>query len=212
MTKPYLLFLLVSIVAVDGTSAQRCEHTDLSRKYNYITSTVKTKNAQSGQDEISAVHLQAITKVDKKRIQEIVVKPGRPDGLFDEFTNCSAVRSYLTGKNKNTDAADNDYGDFIVVDFNFDGREDFAIKDDMGGNGGPNYEYYIQGRSGKFQLDSFLTTKMGYFPEIDARRKRLITYVHADVGHYRETVFIFNPTTKKWIAGKSRIRKNLGTE
>ena len=209
MTKSILFLLLVSIGGADGTPAQRCEHTDLSGKYDYVTSTAKTKDAKTGSDEISEIRLQIISKSNKKQIQDVVVEPGRPRGLFDEFTNCSAVRSYITGKNKDADALDNDWGDLIVADLNFDNREDFAIKYDSGGNAGPAYEFYTQDKSGRFRKDLFLSNEMGFFPgTIDTRRKRLITTYHADVAHYWEEIFKFNQVTRRWIKVKSTRRKN----
>jgi hypothetical protein len=207
MSRSFLVLLLVLIAAAIETAAQRCENTNLSRKYDFITSTVKGKNPNDNSEEISEVHLQIVNKANKNQIQQIIVKA---EYLFpDEFTDCSAVRSYITGVNKNADADDNDFGSLIVADFNFDKREDFAVKDSSGGNGGPGYAFYIQNELGKFKEDSFLS---GYFPAtIDVRRKRLVTYSHADVGHYWERIFIYNPATKKWTALKPRYRKNLGT-
>jgi hypothetical protein len=36
------------------------------------------------------------------------------------YSDCNNVRSYITGVNKYDIAEDNDYGDIIVADFNFD--------------------------------------------------------------------------------------------
>jgi hypothetical protein len=206
MFKSFLLFVIVMSAVANGTFAQRCEQSDLSNKFNYIITTVKKKNADSAQAEISQVFLQIVGKANKKQIQQIAIKPAH---LFDDaFTDCSAARSYITGKNKDAEAEDNDFGDFIVADFNFDNREDFAVKWDSGGNGGPTYEFYTQNKSGKFQKDSFLTGKMGFFPgTIDTRRKRLITYVHADVAGYHENIYKYNPVTRKWISLKPIYRK-----
>lgn len=206
MIKSLLLILTFIIAATSSGFAQRCEQNDLSKKYDYVISAVKTKTANGEQPEISEIRLQIRSKADKKQLQKIVVKP---DLLFqDAFTKCSAARSFVTGKNKNAEATDNDYGDFIVVDFNFDNREDFAVKRDSGGNGGAFYEYYIQDKRGTFKKDAFLTDQIGYFPgTIDARRKRLITYIHANAYGYNENIYKYNSTTGKWIFFKQTYRK-----
>ncbi|HEY0462436.1 MAG TPA: hypothetical protein VGC97_25100 [Pyrinomonadaceae bacterium] len=203
-SKLFLLFLTVLIAATGNAFGQICEHSDLSRKYIYNISTVQTKDGE--RSEISEIHLQIISKADKNQVRVIVVKAGR---LFSgAFTDCSAARSLITGKNEDLEVEDNDFGDFIVADFNFDNREDFAVKQDSGGNGGAVYEYFTQNNSGKFEKDSFLTEKMVYFPStFDARRKRLITYVHADAAGFNENVFKYNPAARKWTAFKPIYRK-----
>lgn len=68
------------------------------------------------------------------------------------------------------------YHDFIVGDFNFDGREDFAILYDLGGNAGPFYSYYFQNEAGMFNVDKTFPLNAGYFPaEIDDKNKTLTT-------------------------------------
>ncbi|RZK32962.1 MAG: hypothetical protein EOO57_14255, partial [Hymenobacter sp.] len=80
------------------------------------------------------------------------------------YSNCGAVRSYSSGQNQQVAVEDNDYGDLVVADFNFDGRDDFATKLDSGGNGGPLYSFYLQKPSGQFELSTFLTEEMQFFP------------------------------------------------
>ena len=206
MTKLTLFLLLFLIAGTHSSFPQRCRHSDLSRKYNYIVSTDKAKNADDGRTRFSQINLQVINKVHTNQTQNVVVKPGYL--LVDAFSECSAVRSYVTGKNKSADVEDNDFGDFIVADLNFDGLEDFAVKTDSGGNGGPAYAYFTQSKAGRFRKDSFLTDKMGYFPgTIDARRRVLITYVHADVAGYNESIFRFIIATRRWAARKPIYRK-----
>ena len=206
MIKTFLLILTFIIAAAISGFAQRCRHNDLSKKYDYVVTAVKMKDADGGQTRIKEINLQIIAKADKKQIQRITIAP---EYLFQNaFQSCLAARSYITGKNKNAEANDNDYGDFIAADFNFDNLEDFAVKRDSGGNGGAFYDYYIQDKRGTFKKDAFLTDKIGYFPgTIDARRKRLITYIHADAYGYNENIYKYNSTTGKWIFFKQTYRK-----
>ncbi|KGO86597.1 hypothetical protein Q765_10255 [Flavobacterium rivuli WB 3.3-2 = DSM 21788] len=127
----------------------------------------------------------------------------------NDFTDCKDVRSYITGIGKNAEVLDNAYGDFIVADFNFDGKEDFAVKNDSGGNGGPFYNYYLQDTKGIFVLDSFLTNTMIYFPSIiDKKHKTLVTLVHANAVSVSESTYQFTFETGKWKEIKNRIIKN----
>ena len=117
----------------------------------------------------------------------------------DAYKNCNDVRSYITKQNKNMEAPDNDYGDFIVADFNFDGKDDFAIKYDSGGNAGSIYVFYIQQDNMLFKKDIFLSNHVEFFPiDIDSKSKTVTTHAHADVYGYYESVFRFNTKTKKW--------------
>ncbi|MCB9233229.1 MAG: hypothetical protein H6581_16350 [Bacteroidia bacterium] len=122
------------------------------------------------------------------------------DYLFkDAYSNCKYSRSYSTSVNDTMIAYDNDYGDFIVADFNFDFRDDLALKRNSGGNGGPSYDYYLQTSSLKFERSTFLSDSIVYFPStINPEKRELITLVHAGARHLGKHVYKYNPKTKKW--------------
>lgn len=68
--------------------------------------------------------------------------------------------------------------EFIIVDINFDGLEDFAIANYVGGNAGTLYAYFIQDKDGKFKIDHYLTDQVRFFPRnIDFKNKTL-TFLH----------------------------------
>lgn len=157
--------------------SQTCVHNRLSHKYIF---TVTLDRPTPGADyENISVAVSIADKVSKAQVQKIVISTNY---LFSEvFVDCNNVRSYTTGLNKNREDIDNDYGDLIVADFNFDSKEDFALKKDSGGNGGPVYNFYIQNEQGSFSLDTFLTRKMEFFPtHIKRSNKTLVTLVHAN--------------------------------
>jgi len=170
---------------------------DLSEKYNYEIKTWKKKDTNMVLHEFNKIQVTIINKSDTNKIQKIIVKP---ETLFgDAYTKRSDVVSYITGKNKKREITDNDFGDFIVADFNFDGLEDIAIKWETGGNGGPLYEFYIQDSTGTFHKDKFLTSKVKFFPgKIDKANKTLKTYVHANVYGVNEWVYKLDALTGKW--------------
>ena len=127
--------------------------------------------------------------------------------LFSEsiFEGTDFYRSYITGINQNKEVVDNYHGDFIVADFNFDSKNDFAIINDIGGNGGPFYSYYIQQNDNKFVLDTFLTDSMVYFPtKIDIKNRQLTTYIHAGVCWMGAHIYKLDKTNK-WKEISNRI-------
>ena len=153
----FFLFLLLSSSLTNG---QTCLHKNLSKSFNFNLS---LKRITESDCEIS---LLIIDKKTNKNIQTIKFSS---DFIFEkDYKDCSTVRSFSTEINKKLVAEDNDYGDFIVADFNFDGKEDFAIKKDSGGNGGPFYFYYLQNKKSKFIIDKFLSESenVEFFPFI----------------------------------------------
>ena len=96
----------------------------------------------------------------------------------------------MTDVNKDSENIDNDFGDLVVADFNFDGLEDFAVKRGEGGNAGPEYNFYLQSKDSEFELNRFLSDEMMYFPfVIDPKKKRLITLVHGNAYQMSEKIF-----------------------
>ena len=182
---------------------QVCYHKHLSKQYNFRTEIRRIKNADSLFDSCIVTVIISY-KNSNKSVQRIRYSSTY---FFDTvFRDCNFVRSYITGKNKNVDAYDNDYGDFIVADFNFDNKDDIATKNNSGGNGGPEYYYYIQDNNGKFVVNKFLSEKMGYFPSsINKRSKTLTTTVHANVYQYGETTFKLNSKTRKLRKVRHRL-------
>lgn len=122
------------------------------------------------------------------------------------FADCGRVVSYATGFNKDWEVVDNDYGDIVVADLNFDGRDDMAVINNSGSNGGVFYNYYIQESDRRFVLNRFLTDSMVYFPAtIDQRAKRLITYVHAGVCDVSENIYQLVGKRGVWSRASHRI-------
>lgn len=196
------ILLLVCIFFPKIVLGQTCLHKNLSKDFNFE---IKVKKIKIPKEEIdsNAVKIIIYNKIANKK-QEFNFGASY---LFKKtFIDCKTVRSYSTGINKNAEIIDNDFGDFIVADFNFDNREDFAVKNDSGGNGGPTYNFYIQDKNKNFALDKFLTTQMAFFPsKFIAKNKRLVTYVHANAYQLSENVFEYNELSKKWKYKASRL-------
>ena len=190
-----LSHIIILALGFSVAHGQTCTHTGLSKTFNFYSSIKRIREYKSFDSCIVTIRVK--NKTTKKIIQTVHFTT---KFLFDSsYVNCNNVRSYTTGKNKNAFVGDNDYGDMIVADFNFDNREDFAIKRGEGGNGGPNYDYYIQTSDTTFKLDKFLSDKMIYFPShFDKNKKTLTTLVHASAVGMGETTFKLDTSTNKW--------------
>lgn len=110
----------------------------------------------------------------------------------------SHMVSYSTGAYIFKDPVDNYVGDPAVIDLNFDGRDDIALINDMGGNGGPLYSYFIQQPNQRFFLDRYLTDSMSYFPDVNKKRKTLTTYVHAGACCVGRQIYRLDSRKQEW--------------
>lgn len=196
-----IITLLVCLILPKIVFSQTCLHKNLSKEFNFEIKVRKITTAQEVDSTI--VKIIVSNKITNKK-QEFNFGSSF---LFEKtFIDCKTVRSYSTGINKNAQIIDNDFGDIIIADFNFDNREDFAVKNDSGGNGGPLYNFYIQDKNKNFVLDNFLTTQMAFFPsKFVIKNKRLITYVHANAYQLSENTFEYNEQLKKWKYKASRL-------
>lgn len=126
--------------------------------------------------------------------------------MHSDFLNCNNMVSYSTNFKADRDIVDNHFGDLVVADFNFDGKDDIAVINDRGGNGGPLYSFFLQQENKKFLLDNFLTDSMIFFPsEINRKNKTLTTYVHVGMCGLSERVFKLNGKTNTWTEKSSRM-------
>jgi hypothetical protein len=197
MMKKTLFILLISLSSVQFGSARQCRLEDLSRKFTFLAAADRSNVGPA----TVPVSIEVIRKADRKRVQMLSLR----SGVADIFSECEAVRSYATGKHANEDVADNYWGDLIVADVNFDGREDLAVAEDSR-NTGTTYGFYIQSSAGTFIRDRYLSD--GFFPyKIDRKNKTLTTSTAASTGGYTETVLKYDPRTKKWRVVRSVHRK-----
>jgi hypothetical protein len=176
--------------------AQQTPYDNLSYNYNLKIAVSRKLDTDVNYKRISALSLLIFNK-QNKLLQTIKIAPGY---LYDTvFRNNNDAKSYITGKNKQVEVIDYDFGDLIVADLNFDGKEDFAIKYDSGGNGGPLYAFYVQDNKGHFVIDHFLTDSVRSFPRyINHKHKTITTQIHANVHQEGQKTFEYNPRNKRW--------------
>jgi hypothetical protein len=192
--KPLLLFAVL-VSATSHLFGQTCIYKDLSEKMNI---TVHTRKIKIQDVQVSSILTISIKDKRGKPIQTIKFAT-----LFlnsDVSANCRLVRSYTTGKNKKAEVSDYDFGNLIVADLNFDGKEDLAVKCDDGGNGGPLYNFYIQQPNGQFAIDPYLTDSVGSFPiYINKQKRTLTTIIHANARYEAKTVYRIDPQKGRWV-------------
>lgn len=183
------------------SASQNCRYDSLSPDfilelfYQYYVDTIETRDSP-------IIHLTVKDRVTNTVLDSFQV----PAGYYyfsGAFTSCNTAVSYATGYNVNPEPVDNYFGDIVVADLNFDGKEDIAVMSDGGGNSGPLYSYYMQAGGRKFLLDTFLTNRMQFFPtRIDRSRNRLITYGHAGVCHVGEHIYKYSNSSWRRISHK----------
>jgi hypothetical protein len=182
-------------IVYDSTSSMYCKHENLSTQFDFQLYLNRYTCTEEYHDSCT-VKLIVLDKKNKQPCDSIQLYSNFYDATI--FTDCKHVRSYSTQFNVNEQVVDNYYGDIIVADFNFDNREDVALINDMGGNAGSLYSFFIQNTDRKFVKDPFLTDSMEFFPsKIDKVHKRLTTYVHAGVCGLGEHIYVFNDTCWK---------------
>jgi hypothetical protein len=182
---------------------QNCIITGLSQTFNFQTHIKRFKLDKS--PDSCLVTIDIIDKLTSKTIQSIRFTTNFLLG-DSSFISCTNVRSYSTGKNRNAKVLDNDYGDIIIADFNFDNKEDLAIKKEEGGNGGPLYNYYIQMTDNTFKLDKYLSETMTWFPTyINKNKSTLTTIVRANAYQRSETTYKLDTLTNKWTRIDQRL-------
>lgn len=145
-----------------GKNATLGSFNGLSSKFNYSITAAKFRE---GGKVASELNINVSDKTGAKKA-EVVFKP--------EYwlKNACSATSYLN-KSTTNEGIEN-YNKFIVGDYNFDGLEDFAIANYEGGNGGPQYAYFLQDNTGNFIKDAKFPLQEGFFPKkIDVKTKSL---------------------------------------
>lgn len=122
------------------------------------------------------------------------------------YTNVKNSRSYSTHFNTDKTVVDDDFGDVVVADLNFDGLDDFAVTYDHGADNGNHYYFYFQRPDKTFYRQIYLTENMVHFPcIIDPIHQRITTRTAAGACCVGETVFQYNETKNSWLMISRRV-------
>lgn len=190
-------------VIYDSVSTFNCELNNLSKYFN-IKVHLNRFTSKAEKHDSCEVKLLIVDKASKKINDSINVYSHFYYSAH--FVDCDKVMSYSTKLNIDRQIVDNNHGDIIIADLNFDNKDDIIVVNDIGGNGGTSYSYFVQNSNKKFTLDSYLTDSITYFPsKIDPIKKTLTTYVHAGVCGLGEHIHKFDSTNKQWREKSSRI-------
>jgi hypothetical protein len=192
MYKKSALLLLFAVCSRVSLLAQSITYSDLSNTYIYKITVVK------GSDEYRSQLRLYVFKRDGKLLQEIDEDAG---SLYnsDAFKSSKNSRSYITGKGRNAPVEDFDFGDLVIADLNFDGKEDIALKTGLSADSGPYYAFYTQGNDGHFYPDNFLTNHVASFPKyINAKARTITTQIQTNYSPTGKKTFKYNVKTKKW--------------
>lgn len=173
-----------------------CYFNQLSKQFNFRL------NVRYHREDSAIIYVTTLHKKTDELIDSILIKSEYL--MYPPMRgNCEDVRSYSTGHNEYKAIVDNSYGIFVVADFNFDQKDDFAVAVDNGGNGGYIYAFYLQTKNGGFVIDEFLSKEMLRFPEtFDKNKQSLMTSVHANVEQNCETVYQLSGNTWKQTSQK----------
>ena len=208
MNSRYLIIGLFMLLFC-GVRGQACLHTDLSKRFDY-------KIIKSGKKDTDGfvrkpkITIEIYNKSDKSLFQRLQFTA--EGDLYNTFDTCANDRSYITGKNKDVEVSDEDYGDIVVADLNFDGKEDFAVKYHMPVDVGPEYWYFIQGKHG-FKKDDYLSDKMPFFPWLIKRKTHTLISIVSPNWGTNIYQFKYNVSTKKWRKiGYRFIYHDIGLE
>lgn len=143
-------------------SAQ-CVFSDAASKFSYQI--IATKFRDGGKVP-SEVKITISDQKNKDQESAVIFKPE-----YWMKSDCSSI-SYL-GKTKTNEGIEN-YHQFIVADYNFDGLEDFAILNYEGSNAGPQYVFFLQNNNKQFKKEDVFPLQGSFFPKsIDPKNKNL---------------------------------------
>ena len=204
ITNLMLFFLLSSSIQseIPNQEPNKCKYVNLSNKYIYEI--ISLKKREDDRTLFTDVYINIINKKNSKVIQTIHRSGDEVRMLYeDTFNNTSSSRSYITGFNKSKMINDGDFGDIIILDFNFDGKEDLAIKKDVGRE--CYYDFYIQKSEKEYILDNFLSNEnLGRFPRIDFGKKKMTYAGMMGAGRWWQSEYIYNQKTNKWSLIKTK--------
>jgi hypothetical protein len=196
-------FSLIAFFIFTISSAQNCIDFHLSKVYDFDILLVSKDKKDLGKAEII---IKIFDKWKRKKVQTITFES---EFILKSksFKECENDKSYSA--NTYLKSNENDFGDLIVADLNFDGKEDIAIKREEGGNGGPLYNFYIQSKNQQFILDTYLSTVMAHFPDfIDSKKKTLHTYVRVDSLTEQGITYAYTEKSKTWSIEKKMMYRN----
>lgn len=160
-----------------------CDYTNLSNQNNYKF--LVNYNSVESPDHVEYI-VQVMDKSNKV-LETITTNTKIDTSILEKIKVCDNVKSLSTQHNlsKNYEGLLYD-GNFVIGDYNFDGKDDVAIysrKDDNSGK--YYYDYFLQNPDGKFERNSFLSDETDYFgKKYDVKGKTVVIQDNASIKKY----------------------------
>lgn len=196
------LYILIAICNLTISNAQNCVDFTTSKYFDFDTMLISRDEKKLGKAEI------VIKIFDRKKAQKIQTIHFESEFILksESFKYCENNKSYQADIFLQSN--ENDFGDLIVADLNFDGKEDIAIKREEGGNGGPLYNFYIQSENQQFVLDEYLSNEISYFPDyINSKEKTLHVYIRVNSLTEEGITYLYD-ANKTWSVAKKMTYRN----
>jgi hypothetical protein len=114
------------------TETNNCEQTKLSYQFDIL---IDFKRYTDTKEKLDSCLLKILIKdkVKKSTVDSFsIVSTFYVSGMF---MSCDSMTSFTTNFNSDRKIVDNYFGDLVVVDINFDGKDDIAVINDSGGTG-----------------------------------------------------------------------------
>jgi hypothetical protein len=185
----FIILLIFNFCQSQKENLKDCKLNKVSENFNFkLVTTVKTVN------DVENTKV-AIQISDKKNIQLQEIKYSPQYIMSHDKPFCNAI-SYFNSSKKINEGLE-EYHTFIVMDFNFDGLEDFAILDYEGSNSGPQYSYFLQNKNTKFQKSKFLTESIRFFPSEFNSKNKSFTQSNP-VGCCKINIVTYKCVNNKW--------------
>jgi hypothetical protein len=195
-----IIFLNLSLT----TYGQSCVEKKISKNFDFE---IIKKSLDSNDLVETEITVLITKKVGKSKAQ--ILKFKSEFLLKSSFVNCSNNYINYGDCGLKFGSIENDFGDLIITDLNFDGREDLAIKREEGGNGGPIYFFYIQTVDEKFIINDYLSKEMMFFPvDFDFETKTLQTYVRMNSSEHERLFYQYSESEKSWKIIERQVNKN----
>lgn len=154
--------------------------------------------------DVRQKHYWIITVLDKE--QTVIDSFQQPFYVFyPDSSNYDEVVRYEPDDNSIENIVNGYPGIFVVADFNFDSKDDFAIVIDRGSPSGAFYSYYIQNENGSFYNDRYLTDSIIYFPSSLNNEDSTYTYF-VPIGYCGVAEYIYKIDENKHWHLKEKIK------
>lgn len=179
---------------------EKCNFTNLSDKF-YFKVFMTERTSENNINAVDYINVEVYDKSKNEMISHFGFLP-TPNIQF-----ACVGHSHKVGNESTFSGEDGDYGDFIVMDINFDGNDDIVIKRDYGRIA--LYNYYIQIGYGVFVYNKFLSEETYGFPSLIDVKKTSLHFVYpAGVSTVKKDIVKFDKVSKHWYLDKS-VEENL---